>query len=140
MKNEERSKLLLEVIPRTMRMVRTEMRRLAGDEFTVPQYRVLSKLTRGPCSNGELADWMGVSAPTMSKMIDKLVKRGYVARKMEGSDRRQVVLTCTKKGTDRAQKIRGTVQNTFSERIALLSEDQRRELTAGLLVLKEFVQ
>src|SRR6185437_3857946 len=79
----DHSKLFLEIIPRTMRMVRTEIRKIAGDEFTTPQYRLLSKITRNVCSNQELADWMGVAAPTMSKMVDKLVERGLVRRSAE---------------------------------------------------------
>ena len=137
MNNEDCSKLLLEVVPKTMRTIRSEMRRVGGDEFTIPQLRILARISRESGSNSELAEWMGVRAPTMSKMIDKLVKRGLVTRKTNGPDRRQVILKCTKKGMDRAAEIRGVVQKMLTEKISQLPATKRDSLSASLLILKE---
>jgi len=141
----DHSKLFLEIIPRTMRMVRTEIRKIAGDEFTTPQYRLLSKITRNVCSNQELADWMGVAAPTMSKMVDKLVERGLVRRSAERDvsdseiDRRKIAIYPTPRGLARTNEVRGAVQQIFARRIAKLPTSRKRELLAGLNVLKEFI-
>jgi len=136
-KIEDCSKLLLEVVPRTMRLIRAEMRSFAAGDFTIPQFRVLGRLARQPSSNNDLAEWMGVRAPTMTKMIDKLVTRGFVQRKVVGTDRRQVLLSCTKKGLSRTRAIRNSVQSKLAVNIRSLTEKERAELTAGLLVLEE---
>lgn len=137
MTDEECARLILETVPKAMRVIRTEMRKSGSDEFTIPQLRILAKISRAPSSNSELAEWMGVRAPTMSKMIDKLVKRGHVTRKANSPDRRQVILKCTKKGMDRANEIRGVVQKMLADKIAGLSAEKRDSLTGGLSVLKE---
>jgi DNA-binding MarR family transcriptional regulator len=138
MTNLDSSKLFLEVIPRTMRNVRAEIRKFAADEFTTPQYRLLAKVHRQPASNQELADWLGVSAPTISKMIDKLVERGLVNREslQFGSDRRQIRITATPEGSERVARVSRAVQRSFAKRLAALPEPRRRELIRGLNVLQ----
>jgi DNA-binding MarR family transcriptional regulator len=136
MNDIETAKLLLEVIPRTMRIVRTEIRQIAGGEFTTPQYRLLAKLSREPSTNQELALWMGVSAPSISKMIDKLASRGLVARGA-GSDRRQISIRATPKGAAQVEEVRGIVQKVFAARLAALPAGKKQELMSGLKVLKE---
>jgi DNA-binding MarR family transcriptional regulator len=135
----EHAKLFLETIPRTMRSVRSEIRKAAGNEFTTPQFRLLAKISRDSSTNQELAEWMGVSAPTMSKMVDKLVERGLVSRQTEpdSTDRRRIFIRATSRGAQRSNEIRGIVQQGFSQRINGLSAAKKRELLAGLKVLKE---
>ncbi|MBI3557055.1 MAG: MarR family transcriptional regulator [Deltaproteobacteria bacterium] len=136
-KNEARSALLLEVIPRMMRIIRTEMRQLGKQKLTVPQFRVLLQLSQQPMSNQELASWMGVSAPTMSKMIDNMVKRNLITRKTEAADRRQILVTNTKKGRTLVQATRGIVQQRFTEKISLIPEDKLKAIETGLSIMKE---
>lgn len=138
MSDLDSTKLFLEVIPRAMRNVRIEIRKVTGNEFTTPQYRLLAKISREPSSNQELADWLGVTAPTLSKMIDKLVERGLVKRSAvaSGSDRRQICIRVTAKGNEQVTRVRGAVQRAFAKRLAELPETRKRELVTGLNVLK----
>lgn len=55
----------------------------------------IAKSGNVPPSQAELAARLGVEAPTMVSMIDRLVKSGYVLRQPSETDRRvkQVVLT-----------------------------------------------
>lgn len=135
------AKVILEVVPPVMRTIKVQMRSMGGgtgvDTLTVPQFRVLNKLARGSMSNQELSAWLGVSAPTMSKIVDNLVLRKLVTRKTERSDRRQVTVECTQGGLELAQSIRGSVQKQLARKIALLSQSQLSSLETGLLVLKE---
>ena len=134
MSDLENTKLFLEVIPRAMRNVRTEIRKVTGNEFTTP----LAKMSREPSSNQELADWLGVSAPTLTKMIDKLVERGLVSRGAvaTGADRRQICIRVTAKGNEQVTKVRSAVQRSFAKRLASLPAARKRELVSGLNVLK----
>jgi DNA-binding MarR family transcriptional regulator len=105
--------------------------------LTVPQFRVLNRLARVSMSNQQLSAWMGVSAPTMSKIVDNLVVRKLVTRKIESTDRRQVIVECTPIGLGLAQSIRGSVQKKLARKISVLSQRQLSSLETGLLVLKE---
>ena len=137
LKNDARSALLLEVIPRMMRIIRTEMRQLGKHKLTVPQFRVLLVLSVEAKSNQELAAWMGVSAPTMSKMVDNLVRRSLLTRKTETSDRRQILVECTKKGLTLVRVARAIVQQRFTDKISIISEDKLQAIETGLTAMKE---
>lgn len=131
------AKVILDVVPTAMRTIKTQMRAAGKNTLTVPQFRVLNRLANGAMSNQELSDWMGVSAPTMSKIVDNLVLRHLVSRKTEREDRRQVTLECTRQGHSLSNSIRKSVQKELARRISLLPQTKRMTLETGLLVLKE---
>lgn len=82
-------------------LVAVAARSLAGvaDEVTLPQYRVLVLLAlRGPQGLSGLADALAVAPSTATRMCDRLVRKGLVARAEDPSDRRQVRLQCTAAG------------------------------------------
>ena len=82
---------LLEVVPLVMRTIRTEMRGHRGADLSVPQFRTLVFLgNHGGASLSDLADFIGLTLPSVSKLIDGLVTRKLVARKVCTNDRRRV--------------------------------------------------
>src|SRR4051794_40759410 len=96
--HSENATLLLETVPRAMRNIRTEMRGVAEGKFTVPQFRILNQLRREPLTNRELASWMGVTPPTMSRMIEALETKSLIQRERSESDLRVQRLTLTPLG------------------------------------------
>jgi len=71
----------------------------AGNPLTEKQASVLDHLdgTR-PTTLSKLAEHMGVGRSTMSTMVARLVRGGYVGRKAGSADRRVVGLTLTAAG------------------------------------------
>lgn len=132
----QQAKALLEVIPRAMVTIRLEMRRLAKGDLTVPQFRVIARLSRAESTNAEIAEWIGVSAAAMSKMVDMLVRRELVKR-VPGTDRREVRLSLTPAGRRLFERLSGGVQKNVAERIARLSREQKDRLEVAVDVLKE---
>src|SRR5881397_1095303 len=53
----------------------------------------------GPLTLNELAKAEQVRPPTMSRLVDALVKEGLVKREVNRSDRRAITITSTEKGT-----------------------------------------
>jgi len=137
MQDSDYAKTILDVIPPTMRYIKNEMRNSAKSELTVPQFRLLAKLSRSLATNNELAEWMGVSAPTMTRMVDSLVKRNLIKRTSEPADRRQVKLSLTDGGQTLYQKIHRAVHAKFTEKVAYLTAEKKKALTNGLNVLRE---
>jgi DNA-binding MarR family transcriptional regulator len=73
----------------------------AGDEVTLPQYRALVVLAaRGPQGTAELAAELAVSPSTVTRMCDRLVRRGLVRRHRQAGDRRTVRIALTGVGRD----------------------------------------
>lgn len=71
----------------------------AADGVTGARLSALSVLVYGgPQSNGSLARRERVSTPTMSRLVDALVRDGYATRTEFAADRRQTRLSATDAG------------------------------------------
>jgi DNA-binding MarR family transcriptional regulator len=72
-----------------------------AEEVTLTQYRTLVVLaSRGPQNMAGLAEAVGVTPATATRMCDRLVKKKLIARRAERGDRRQVRLVLSKAGLD----------------------------------------
>src|SRR6476619_6342086 len=99
---------LLAVLPLLNRIVAAEVRREAGEETTMPQFRVLAHLGAGPLTLSVLAKKRRVSLQSMSELVQALVERGWIARTPDPGDRRQHLLRLTDHGRahyERAQEM-----------------------------------
>jgi DNA-binding MarR family transcriptional regulator len=75
---------------------------LARDGLTMSRARVLWELrTHGPSVQRTLADALGVTARTMTGLIDGLVASGLVTREPHPTDRRATLVTFTPQGDAR---------------------------------------
>lgn len=73
---------------------------LAGWDLTHAGLPVLDLLTRGDRSQRELAGAMGVTEQTMSRIVTRLERTGYVTRQVHATDRRRHVVVLTAAGRD----------------------------------------
>lgn len=72
-----------------------------AEEVTLAQYRALVVLaSQGPQRVASLADALGVTPPTATRMTDRLVRRGLVRRRGSRQDRREVYVALTAAGRD----------------------------------------
>jgi DNA-binding MarR family transcriptional regulator len=122
------------VIPPLLHGIRAALQRQAapGGPSTFPQLRCLGTLAKGPCTLGAMAEVHGVSAPTMSRLVDGLVARGLVHRAQDPVDRRQVVLTLSPAGEAlRAELMERGVDN-LAEVLGELAPDELAALELAL--------
>jgi DNA-binding MarR family transcriptional regulator len=84
----------LQVLPEIGRSLFTSLTRHPVMEGRpLQQIKTLGYLYRhGPCPVGEIAAMLGVSMPTASQLVDRLVEEGAVERAVNPNDRRQVLL------------------------------------------------
>lgn len=71
---------------------------LGGIGLSLAEYRILGELERGGSGNGELARALGVTPPTVTTVVDGLVRRDFVTRERIARDRRRVALALTPTG------------------------------------------
>lgn len=128
---------LLEALPGVMWFVRRQMRSRRAKGMSVAQFRTLVQLRRSPAvSLSHVAETLGSTLPTVSRVVSGLVRRGYVLRQTCPQDRRQVTLRLTPKGTAALEAAWGGTQQTVAERFDGLPERQRAELLGALLTLQ----
>lgn len=71
----------------------------AEDEVTLPQYRLLVLLAnRGAQRALDLADRLGVTQSTVTRMCDRLERKGLINRDRPRDNRRVVITTITARG------------------------------------------
>jgi DNA-binding MarR family transcriptional regulator len=101
MPRETRYPAVLDQLLTLVVMVNDDLTRsLARRGLTVSRAGVLWQLRhRGPCTGRSLADALGVSARTITGLVDGLVASGHVTRQPHPSDRRAALVTFTDRGT-----------------------------------------
>ncbi len=118
----------LEEFGRAQRRVAGRFNRApAVPELSKAQYLLLEPLLREqaqPCV-GELAEDAGVSAPTATRMLDGLVRRGVVERHAGASDRRTVRIVLTADGRALVEAKRTRVLAAQAQIFAQLTETER---------------
>lgn len=99
-------------------------RRLAAFGLTESRWRTLFHLSRinGPVSQRELADAMGVKAPTLVHILDRLEGEGLVERSTADADRRSNSLLLTRKARPVLQRIAATTAEVRGEIFAGIPE------------------
>ena len=138
MRNKEMVDQVLELYPKIFhachsRHVRDPKTR---EQISANQARVLDHLDDvEPTSLMGLARHMGVSASTMSLSVDRLVRRGYVTRSRDASDRRVVNLRLTPDGT-RLRDAQSVLDPARVNAMLLkLSPEDRHDAIRGLALL-----
>jgi DNA-binding MarR family transcriptional regulator len=63
--------------------------------MTLSQRRVLGRLRDGPRSAGEIAAGLGISSPSLTRMLTKLEQRGLIVRALDTGDRRRILVELT---------------------------------------------
>jgi DNA-binding MarR family transcriptional regulator len=129
---ERAAQELLAVLPLLTRLVAAEIRREAGDETTMPQFRVLAHLAEGPLTVSSLARRRRVSIQAMGELVQLLVERGWVARAPDPNDRRQQLLILTEPGRQHHESIQARVMVQI---VPLLARLDLREMAAVQVAL-----
>lgn len=135
----ECANLLLETIPNLMRGLHGAMRQRKGaddEPHTFGQFRMLAMLEHEPRTLSALAAIHHVTPSTMSRSVDVLVRKAWVARRPDLKDRRQVILTITDEGRSAHAAMIQLTQDAVTDLIAQLDEGERARLYDGLSVLQ----
>ncbi len=134
---DECARQILEAIPMVMRAIRHEMRSFRGSDLSVPKFRVLIFLNRHEgASLSEIAEHLGLTLPSTSKMIDGLVARNMVIRQMDPGDRRRVTLAPTALGRTAMQSALEATAARLAERLAALPASGRRTIIKTMQILE----
>jgi len=124
-KLDECARQLLDTTPQIMRFIRAEMRSHRGHDLSVPQFRTLTFINRNPeVSLSHLADHLGLTLPSTSKLVDGLVNQKIITRHESKEDRRRLTLALTKNGEDILRKARGATQNHLKEVLCELPAEE----------------
>ncbi len=105
----------------------------AGEEVTLTQYRSLVVLaSRGPQGVAVLAEALGVTPPTASRLCERLVRKGLVRRRTDRHDRRQVRIALTESGNALIATVTARRRHEIVELLASIPPEVQRSVEAAL--------
>ena len=105
--------------------------------LTVPQHRLLVVISvRGPQRIGALAADLGVNQSNASRLVDRLVDQGLLARATDPEDGRASLVSLTDAGTTALDVVNQLRLEQLRELVQDLSPTGRRGLASGLRRLK----
>ncbi|MCL4437911.1 MAG: MarR family transcriptional regulator [Candidatus Thermoplasmatota archaeon] len=102
---------------------------------------IMNHLFLNPEANqSELADLMSVSKPTVSSIVDTLVRKGLVTREIPDSDRRKTTLRLTEAGENLVRSIREEAVASFSKMLDQLSDEEVDSLNSILKKIRSYLE
>ena len=103
------------------------------EDVTLVQYRVLVELAaRGPQFVADLADILGVTPSTATRMCDRLLTKGLITRKRSTSDRRLVKVSLTQSGRNLISQVTQKRREELSEILSRISPLDREPVLSAL--------
>ena len=104
-----------------------------AEEVTLTQYRTLVVLaSRGPQNLAGLADAVGVTPATATRMCDRLVRKDLIRRRTERDDRRQLRVALTAKGRSLVDAVTGRRRQEIARIINEIPVEQQAVLVQAL--------
>jgi DNA-binding MarR family transcriptional regulator len=131
--------LFLELLRTCELLSRGPAQVLKQEDVSSTQYNVL-RILRGapeglPC--GEIASRMITRDPDITRLLDRLEKRGLIARCRESKDRRTVMTRITNKGLELLERLDEPVQQAHRRELGHLGRERMRSLTQLLQACRD---
>lgn len=112
---------------------------LKTEDLSLTQYNVLRILrgSRDGLSCGEISNRMITRDPDITRLLDRLEKRGLISRSREIKDRRMVSARITPTGLALLGRLDKPMQDAHREQLGHLDETTLRELSELLTACRE---
>lgn len=129
----------IELLPTLLRLYKSSIC-VPGELAAIPfgQIRIMSHLYQhGRSSVSEVAGGIGVSLATASELVDKLVEHGWVERRPNPADRRQVHLWLSERAIAVCDQMHDVRRAQITSAFARLAPEERAAFLRGLRALVE---
>ena len=100
-KLEELNTLLVDTFDAILRVEEKNLKRVGGGKLSIAEFHTLECIGQGEdCRRavGEIAEALGVTVPTVTVCVGKLVKKGYVTKTRSEKDARVAIIELTPEG------------------------------------------
>ena len=121
----------LELMRTTEVLSRRPAEVIKNEDLSATQYNVLRILRGAPdgLSCGEIANRMITKDPDITRLLDRLDKRGLISRAREAQDRRTVRTRITQSGLELLSRLDEPVLAAHREQLGHLDQKQLKQLS-----------
>jgi DNA-binding MarR family transcriptional regulator len=134
---DQRDELVDALLVLSRAIVGIAVRALAGSDadVTMAQFRTMVVIaTRGPQRVVDISAELAVNPSTGTRMCERLVRKGLVARERVGADRREVQISLTELGR---RVVREVIARRRAELASIVSALPDTSFDAGVTVLRD---
>jgi len=112
---------------------------LKNEDLSMTQYNVLRILRGSPegLSCGDISSRMITRDPDITRLLDRMEKRGLISRSRETIDRRMVIAKITSTGLELLARLDKPVQDTHRAQFGHLGEKRLKELSELLAACRQ---
>lgn len=101
-------------------------------DITLPQFRALVVLAqRGPLRAGELAEVLAVHPSTLTRLADRLARKGLIERRVPEHSRREVEIHLLDEGRELVAEVSRRRFDELTRIVASATPEQRAAMLAG---------
>ena len=131
--------VVLELLRTTDILSRRLSQTLKEEELSGVQYYALRILRGAPAGLlcGEVGNRMMTRDPDITRLLDRLEKRGLISRSRETKDRRTVIVRITPAGLDLVGRLDEPVQAVHREQLGHLGEKRLKTLSELLTACRD---
>ena len=113
-------------------MVDNHQEQVAKLDLTLLQAQALRLLREKPLCTGDLATELQVSAPAVTQLIDRLMRKELIERRAADGDRRSVMISLNEKGRRLVDRVRSHRNAVFCGALDQLSATDREQVVLAL--------
>jgi DNA-binding MarR family transcriptional regulator len=130
------ARTVLSAVPAVNWFIRGRMRRHRKG-LSLPQFRTLFLVEREPCASlSVVADFLGSSLPTASRIVSGLVSKGLIQRSGCSDDRRQLSLKITARGQSVLNRAVEMTHAELEAEVQRFTPEQRASISDAMETLK----
>ncbi len=134
---ESAAQQVLEAVPLVMRAIRGQLRSHRRADISVPQFRAMAYIDQNEgASLSDLASHIGLTLPSMSKLVDGLVSRKLVARTSDSVDRRRICLALTPLGREGLRAAHRSTEKYLADTMSGLDEADLQGIARTMQILE----
>ncbi len=109
-----------------------------GFNITIDQWLIIKALLENPeITQNEIGNLVFKDNASVTRIIELLVKSGFITRKVHPTDRRKTNLSVTKSGKDIIEKVQNLVENNRSVALQNVSRQELKIMNTTLLKIAE---
>jgi DNA-binding MarR family transcriptional regulator len=101
-------------------------------DLTLVQAQALKLLRAAPLATSQLAAALGISAPAVTQLTDRLLRKHLIERQAAKSDRRSVIISINDKGKGVIDESRKRRNEVVAYTLLRLGDDDRAEVIGAL--------
>jgi DNA-binding MarR family transcriptional regulator len=101
-------------------------------QLTLTQARLLRVIQQGAQPAGQLAIRLGLSAASLTRVLERLEERALLERQVDRTDRRRVTVSITQRGRETVGGLQYWMGSPITAAIQKMTEEDRTQFTAML--------